>query len=80
MSGDISKTIHKFCRKLTLEYQKDEFNYERDRSRMVGYVPDDIDIDRSKGDSFDLYGKYYRDYCEVFEVLRDELSLEYLKP
>ena len=79
MSGDISKTIHKFCRKLTLEYQKDEFNYERDRSRMVGYVPDDIDIDRSKGDSFDLYGKYYRDYCEVFEVLRDELSLEYLK-
>jgi len=46
---------------------------------MMNYVPDDIDIDRSKGDSFVLYGEYYRLYLNVLNELRSESALEYLK-
>jgi hypothetical protein len=46
---------------------------------MMSYVPTDIDIDRSKGDFFILYGEYYRLYLNVFTELRSESALEYLK-
>ena len=72
--------IRKFCRKLTLEYPKDKFDIKRDfRCYMMSYVPTDIDIDRSKGDFFILYGEYYRLYLNVLNELRSESALEYLK-
>ena len=46
---------------------------------MMGSVPDDIEIDRSGGDDLILYGKYYRDYLDLLDALRGEISLEYLK-
>ena len=45
---------------------------------MMGYVPDDIKIDRTKGNYFVLYDKYYRDYHDVLDALKEELYLEYL--
>jgi hypothetical protein len=77
MSRALSEKIKKFCKKLTFEYPRDEFNGKS--SHMMGYVPDDIEIDRTKGNYFVLYDEYYRDYYEIFKTLRDELSLEYLK-
>ena len=79
ISKDTSNLIRKFCRKLTLEYPGDEFNIEKDISFRMGYVPDDIDIDRSKGDYLVLYDEYYRFYLNVLNRLRSELALEYLK-
>jgi len=76
MSRDLSKKIYKFCRKLTLEYPGGKFN---GKSSMMGYVPDDIEVDRSKGNYFVLYDEYYRDYHDVLDALRADLSLEYLK-
>ena len=77
MSTNLSKKIKMFCKKLTFEYPRDKFNGKS--SHMMGSVPDDIEIDRTKGNYFVLYGKYYWDYLKVLEALRDELSLEYLK-
>ena len=76
MSRALSKKIYKFCKKLTFEYPGGKFN---GNSSMMGYVPDDIEVDRSKGNYFVLYDEYYRDYLEVLVALRGELSLEYLK-
>ena len=79
MENETRNLIRKFCGKLTIEYPDDEFNAEKDIFPMIGYVPDDIDIDRSKGDSFVLYGEYYKLYLEILKKLRSELATEYLK-
>ncbi|KAF5432017.1 hypothetical protein C5S39_04550 [Candidatus Methanophagaceae archaeon] len=46
---------------------------------MMSYVPTDIDIDRSKGNSFVLYDKYLKLYLDVLNKLKCESALEYLK-
>ena len=76
VSRALSKKIYKFCKKLTFEYPGGKFN---GNSSMMGYVPDDIEVDRSKGNYFVLYDKLYWDYHDVLDALRGELSLEYLK-
>lgn len=78
VSKETYRSLFKFCRKLTLEYPK-EGPRQRGLPFKVGYVPDDISIDRSEGDYFYLRGKYYWHYYEVLNRLRNELALEYLE-
>jgi hypothetical protein len=66
MSRDLSKKIKKFCKKLTFEYPGGTFSEKS--SHMWGYVPDDIEIDRTKGNFFVLYDKYYWDYHDVLDL------------
>lgn len=80
ISTNTRNLIRKFCRKLTLEYPKDKFDIKKDfRYYMMSYVPTDIDIDRSKGNSFVLYDKYLKLYLDVLNKLKCESALEYLK-
>ncbi len=78
ISKETKKLFRKFCIKLTVEYPKSEFT-EKSKSYMVGPVPDDIKIDRFKGNNFILYDEYYLLYREVLAELRSETCLEYLK-
>ncbi|VVB52936.1 Uncharacterised protein [uncultured archaeon] len=78
ISKTTKKLIYDFSRKLTLEYPKDEITGES-TAHMSCYVPDDIKIDRSNGNDFILYDKYYWLYLKVFAGLRGEKVLEYLK-
>lgn len=81
MSGISKQTnnlIYEFSRKLTLEYPTDEITQES-TAHMSCYVPDDINIDRSNGNDFILYDKYYFLYKKVLAGLRSEIVLKYLK-
>lgn len=78
ISNKTKKLIYDFSRKLTLEYPKDEITGES-TAHMSCYVPDDIKIDRSNGNDFILYDKYYWLYLKVLAGLRGEIVLEYLK-
>lgn len=77
--NEIYNLIRPFCRKLVLECHTDKFEKET-VNHMMCYIPDDIDIDRSKGDYIFLFGEYYLQYGEILEKLKKERRLEYLNP
>jgi len=77
ISGETYDSLRKLCRKLTLAYPTER--WDGSLPQLVGVVPDDVSIDRSKGDYFVLFGEYYWSYHEVLNRLRKELALEYLE-
>jgi hypothetical protein len=71
-------SIRTLCKKLTLEYPQAEWEPNRTLPLLIGVVPDDINIDKSKPRSIFLFGEYYRAYHETLERLRKEVALEYM--
>lgn len=78
VSEETYRALRKFARRLSLEYPKEE-SHLRGLPYFVGYVPDDIEIDRSEGSYFYLRGDYFLGYRYVLDKLRGELVLEYLE-